>query len=280
MPKNVFPYPGNKARHSDWIISHLPEHECYVELFGGAAGVLFNKPKSRMEVYNDLNGDIPHFFQVLRDKGNELQEWLKNVPYSRGVYEEWATQYYNGFRPDDDIRRAGIFFALRYLSFAGKIDTKGGFASAAGNIDTIQSRQFAHKVNRITEFRDRLRAVEIECGDAFEVIDRHDSEDALFYADPPYEGVEGRYNSEGFSHKKLARKAKQVQGKIAISYDSVPPFYGDAFTVVSKSSNFSGGNADGQKECTEYLIMNYDSEGEPIMSDHGQQTLTDISQSG
>jgi len=94
----------------------------------------------------------------------------------------------------------------------------------------------------------------------------------VFYADPPYEGTEGRYNAEGFDHRKLADKAKEIDGKIAISYDSIPPFYNEDFTVVSKDSSFAISQGT-DKKATEYLIMNYDSNGEPIMSEVGQQTL-------
>jgi len=273
MVNNCFPYPGNKARHSKWILEHIPEHECYVELFGGAAGILFNKPRSKIEVYNDLNGDIPHFFRVLRDKGDELQEWLRNVPYSREVYEDWATAYYEGHRPDSDIERAGRFFTLRYMQFGGKIENKAGFASCSGSRDN--AGRVPHKVDKLDVFRKRLFGVEIENRCAFDVIDTHDTQGAVFYADPPYEGTEGKYNSVGFDHAKLAQKAKQIDGKIIISYDSIPTHYDESFNVVSKDSSFAIGQSDGGTDATEYLIMNYDSKGEPIMSDVGQQTLVD-----
>jgi len=268
VTKNVFPYPGNKARHSDWILQHIPDHECYVELFGGAAGVLFNKPRSKIEVYNDLNGDIPHFFEVLRDKGNELQEWLRNVPYSREIYDEWADEYYEGFRPDDDIERAGRFFFLRYSQFGGKIESKQGFATSKR---PNRSSAFRSAIESLYTFRDRLSGVVIESQPAEKLIDRHDSKDTLFYADPPYEGTEGRYNSSGFNHRKLAEKAKEIDGNIAISYDSIPPHYGDKFSVVSKSSRFAIGA--GGRESTEYLIMNYDPETTPMFSEAEQETL-------
>jgi len=270
MVNNCFPYPGNKARHSKWILEHMPEHKCYVELFGGAAGVLFNKPRSKIEVYNDLNGDIPHFFRVLRDKGDELQEWLRNVPYSREVYEDWATAYYDGHRPDDDIARAGRFFTLRYMQFGGKIENKSGFAATGGSAKV----PFKNKVELLTIFRDRLRDVVIDDRDWVKVVDTYDNHDVVFYADPPYEDTEGRYNSVGFDHAKLAHKAKEIDGKIIVSYDSLPTHYDESFNVSTTDSDFkisSGGN----KEATEYLIMNYDSKGEPIMSDVGQQTLVD-----
>ena len=271
MPNNCFPYPGNKARHSKWILEHIPEHECYVELFGGAAGVLFNKPRSKIEVYNDLNGDIPHFFRVLRDRGDELQEWLRNVPYSREVHEVWGAAYFDGERSDDDVERAGRFFTLRYTQYSGDIESKSGFASCCGSRDN--AGRFPNKVKRLPDFAERLHGVEIENRNAFEVIDTHDSKSTAFYADPPYEGTESYYNSQGFDHGKLAQKAKEIEGKIIISYDSIPTHYDESFNVVSKDSMFSGNNANGQNDCTEYLIMNYDSKGEPIMSDVGQQTL-------
>jgi len=272
MVNNCFPYPGNKARHSKWILEHIPEHECYVELFGGAAGVLFNKPRSKIEVYNDLNGDIPHFFRVLRDRGDELQEWLRNVPYSRDVYEDWATKYYDGYRPDDDIKRAGRFFLLRKAQYGGLIESKSGFAIEAPH--RSKATQFSDKVDVLCEFRNRLRDVTIESKDAFELIKRFDGPKTLFYADPPYEGTEGRYNSNRFDHAKLAQRAKEIEGKIIISYDSIPTHYNERFNLTSKESNHAMSNAS-TKDVTEYLIMNYDSKGEPIMSDVGQQTLVD-----
>ncbi len=35
----------------------MGEHEIYIEVFGGALNVLFAKPKIKLEVVNDINGD-------------------------------------------------------------------------------------------------------------------------------------------------------------------------------------------------------------------------------
>ncbi len=272
MPNNVFPYPGNKARHSDWILEHIPDHELYVELFGGAGGILFNKPESRIEVYNDTNDDLVHFFEVLRERGDELREWLENVPYSRSVYNEWADEYYNGQRPDDDVERAGRFYYLRYASFGGKIENKSGFATGKypGGPTT---GQYHGSLDGLDHFSERIKGVIIESLDWSDVVERYDREGAVFYADPPYEGTEGRYNSQGFNHSELARVAKGIEGKILISYDSLPHYYGDGFSVVTKDASFAIDSSSEHKEATEYLIMNFDSSGEPLMSDVGQQGL-------
>lgn len=39
----VLKYPGAKNRLAEWIISFIPEHRVYLELFFGSGAVFFNK---------------------------------------------------------------------------------------------------------------------------------------------------------------------------------------------------------------------------------------------
>lgn len=45
--KPVVPWMGGKRRLATAIINVFPEHQCYVEVFGGGAAVLFEKQPSR-----------------------------------------------------------------------------------------------------------------------------------------------------------------------------------------------------------------------------------------
>lgn len=51
------------------------------------------KPPSRIETVNDLDGDVVNFFRVIQNPETcrELQEWLTYTPYSRQVIEQAGT---------------------------------------------------------------------------------------------------------------------------------------------------------------------------------------------
>lgn len=59
---------GGKRILAKTIISMMPEHHCYVEVFGGAGWVLFRKTPSEVEVWNDLNSDLVNLFRIVRNK--------------------------------------------------------------------------------------------------------------------------------------------------------------------------------------------------------------------
>lgn len=80
-------YYGGKWKLAPWIISHFPAHKNYVEPCGGAASVLLQKPRSPLETYNDLDGNVVNFFRVLRDRPDELIRKIRLTPWARAEYE-------------------------------------------------------------------------------------------------------------------------------------------------------------------------------------------------
>ena len=54
--KSFLSWVGGKSRLAPVIVKQFPEHRTYVEVFGGAAWVLFRKELSHVEVYNDIDG--------------------------------------------------------------------------------------------------------------------------------------------------------------------------------------------------------------------------------
>ena len=83
--------------------------------------------------------------------------------------------------------------------------------------------RWLNRIEALWAVAERLRRVQIENDDAFNVIKRYDSEDTLFYCDPPYPHESRRdTNAYGYEmsvsdHKKLAKLLHSVKGKVALS---------------------------------------------------------------
>ena len=78
-------------------------------------------------------------------------------------------------------------------------------------------------IESLPEIAERLLRVQIENRPSLEVIKLYDSEDTLFYCDPPYpHESRGDSNAYGFEmtnreHEKLAELIKSLKGKAAVS---------------------------------------------------------------
>ena len=85
VSRSALRYLGGKWAIAPWIIEHMPAHRVYVEPFGGAASVLLRKPRSKVEVYNDLDDEIVGIFRILQNpvQWRELIRRLRRTPYSR-----------------------------------------------------------------------------------------------------------------------------------------------------------------------------------------------------
>lgn len=178
-----FRWYGGKQSIARKIIEILPKHKVYVEVFGGSGAVLFAKSPdvSELEVYNDIDKNVYTFFKVLRDKNKakELVRMLELTPYSRDMYNEAVDMME---KTDDDLMRAYYFFVNIEMGFAGKLN--GGFGYSIK--DKIDVKRFRNKVDKLELFSDRLKYVLIENIDFAKLIQKYDTEDTLFYLDPPY----------------------------------------------------------------------------------------------
>lgn len=272
---SAFPYPGGKTTYCDEIISRLPEHRRYVEPFGGSAAVLLNKPKSYIEVYNDLDEDVVHFFEILRERREELQEWLYRTPFSRALYEEAVGEFYDGHRPADDIERAGKWFYLRYSQYNGSLDRRNGFKTGGKR---NEARSFRGSIHALEAIADRFAEVTLEAEPYEEVLDRYDAPNTVFYCDPPYYNTRSdraHYRvGQDFDHGRFVDALQDRDGKWIVSYADLPPGLEDlAETVATYTAMYSMSYDEQRQERTEHLAMNFDPREETRFSPVGQQTL-------
>lgn len=277
MTISAFPYPGGKTLLTDWIIDHLPDHTVYVEPFGGSAAVLLNKPRSHIEVYNDVDGDIVQFFDVARNQPEELAEWVTRTPFSEELYNEWAREYYSGERPDESVERAGRWLFLRFSQFGGKVDHAAGFKRDQPRKKRGASNLWKSVDDRIADVAERFQGVSLQNGDFRDVIEKYDGPETVFYFDPPYLSKEQTYRIDDFNHADLAAALADIDGYALVSYCDRPGGYGD-WTEVTRSHNHESGSD--PKEVTERLLMNFDPDETPTFVDADQKTLRTVADGG
>lgn len=255
-------YHGGKFRLAPWIIQQMPGHVCYVEPFGGAAGVLLQKPRSYSEVYNDLDGEVVNLFRVLRDPelNQQLQDACALTPYSR---DEFCDAREVVADPVERARRMVVRACMGFGSAAG-IGGQSGFRSDSKRKYATAAHLWERYPANLGAVCQRLQGVIIENKDALEVMRAHDAETTLHYIDPPYvqeTRVQGNryYNHEMTveGHEQLLAVAGTLNGMVIISgYDS--ELYNDmlvSWLKVTKPSRISAGR--GTKVRTECLWLNH-----------------------
>lgn len=222
-----FTYYGGKQRMAAELARLLPESSCYVEVFGGAATVLFSRPVQRkvVEVYNDSDDLLVTFFRVLRDRPDELVRALQLTPFARTELE-LARVGLN--EPGiDDVERARRFFVRVSAGWGGSPTTSGWGGQRIGGNAQTRPITISKQVDRLYGFAERLRFVQVECLDWRKCIDRYDEPTAAFYLDPPYvpatrNDAGGGYRHEMTidDHRRLVERVLELQGSFVLSgYD-------------------------------------------------------------
>ena len=222
-----FGWYGGKFSHLNWLLPLLPKCHHYCEPFAGSGAVLLNRTPSMVETYNDLDGEVVNFFNVLRNNKEKLTEAIGLTPFSREEFNK-ACQ----LDPDlTSFERARRFYirARQVRTGLAQKASLGRWANCKNTSRRGMSGVISRWLGGITslpEIAERLLRVQIENRPAIEVIKLYDSPQTLFYCDPPYIH-ETRGDSKAYSnemndreHEELAKVLNSVKGLVAISnYD-------------------------------------------------------------
>jgi len=209
-------YIGGKRTLAKRIIEIFPKHTTYVEAFAGGAQVFFHKEPSKVEVLNDLDGEIVNFFRVCQQHYEELIRYCRFIVVSR--------RWFDLLKVIDPAMLTDVQRAARWLYLL-----KGSFASLVNRPNyhwhVVQPPSF--NLERLPQLIEnahkRLERVQIECLPYEEIFKRYDRPETLFYLDPPYYGRKlYRYNFENEDFGKLAERLAGVKGKFILSLNDVP----------------------------------------------------------
>ncbi len=243
---------GGKSKLRKEIISRLPEHTCYVETFFGAGWVYFGKEPSKVEVINDVEGELVNLFRMMKHHASELQRMLQYEFSSRDEFE-----YYKHADPKGltEIQRAIRFIYINSQSFAAK-GGNYGYGTSTKPRGIVFGERDLHQIQR------RLRNTYVENLDFEELIWKYDRKGTVFFCDPPYYETAG-YESE-FSLKdqiRLVDCLKRIKGKFLVTindHSKVREWYSwanieEVHTVYSISRD-----KDACGKVQELIITNYE----------------------
>lgn len=217
--KPVAPYLGGKRVLSKRLCAQIEQvpHDLYAEPFVGMGGVFLRRQRRpRLEVINDLSGDVATLFRILQRHFEPFIDTLKWRLSSRAEFDRLMRQDPTTLT---DLERSARFLYLQRLAFGGKL------MGRVYGVDTSRSRfNLATLGPMLDELHERLQGVVIEALPYGDFIRRYDRSGALFYLDPPYWGCERDYGP-GFERADFERLASQLQslcGRFILSVGDRP----------------------------------------------------------
>lgn len=219
-PLTFLVYIGGKRYMLKHILDLLDYSKtCYIELFGGSAKVLLNKPPHKVEIYNDCWYDIYNLFKIVsqQETYDKLLEIINNYVYCEQLFYDWWHA-----EPRDDIERAAKTYITINSSFNGNMT---GFGYSFLRNEAVK---FWSKVDMLREVRERLKNVTILNRDYKKVLEMIKNEsDIMLYADPPYFGCEDYYKATFTKedHYILAEYLNKAQYSVLLSYYEFPGIY-------------------------------------------------------
>lgn len=213
--KPAIVWPGGKSRLLDEILPVIPKHEAYVEVFAGGLAVLLAKPRSKLEVLNDINGELVNFYRCVRFHADVLLTELEFVLNSRQEFHDFRAQ--PGLT---DIQRAARWFFRNKTCFGGaNMETFGSTASGGGALNSRSARLEAIRLLNL-----RLDKVSIEQLDWQKCLDLYDRPTTFFFLDPPYTNCDaGMYGTwKDADVLRFRERLAKLRGGWAVTLNDCP----------------------------------------------------------
>ena len=178
--------PGNKRRIAQSILPLFPEHDLFIDLFFGAGGMFFSKPKARHNIVNDYDSEVYNLFRVIMDRKEELIDVWRMVPVHEDLLKYWRKNH-----ETDPVRKAARFLFMSNLSFMGQMST----------LIMERCNRYHAVEQRVDAVQEAIRGVKFMNCDFRKVLSKISfgptgKDKSFIYADPPYcETKGGNYDS-------------------------------------------------------------------------------------
>ena len=260
----VMPYYGGKFKMSKELVTMIPPHRRYFEVFCGGASMFFRKSKAEWNILNDVDNDIVNLYICVLKRFDKLREYIYWYPRSRKLFIEFNHAIEDSNINIPDPERAAQYFYIIRNSFNNI--SRGSFSK-----DTYWHTKM---VDELKVSKEKLNGTTIENLDFRKLIPRYDPREGdFFYMDPPYVIADTkkyyRNNFDNDMHNDLKEMSDLINnngGTFMISYDDVPivrDLYQDKYYMNTIDTKYVGTTPEKRGDIkTELVITNYKVKGQ------------------
>jgi len=242
---------GGKASIAKWIVSHFPAHRTYLEPLCGSAAVLLAKPRSFVEIINDLDAVIMGMWKAIKSQPEQLAALLWATPYTAANWRE---------QPVGDIDQAVLLMAQGAQFYCGNGNSSTWSLDKCPAPHKPKPEVWADWFRRILPAANRLRGVQLLHEDALVAIQRvYRDPEAMIYCDPPYQGHEDEYRYR-IDYPAMIELLNDAKAKVVVSeYPDAVDFYRgwNRIDRVTASRAAAGRHKSRGKTKTEVLFTNF-----------------------
>lgn len=231
VPKrSPFRYPGGKTwfvpRLRDWLNSKPTKPDVIIEPFAGGGIVTLTAIFENLAHFAkmaEIDGNVASVWKVILEGD---ADWLADKIENFSLSVESASVVLKA-EARNDRSRAFQTIVKNRICHGGILAPGSGFLkygeSGKGILSRWYPRTLARRIREIAEVSDKI---EFRQQDAFELILEHkDSENAVFFIDPPYTAGGKKAGSRLYTHfdvdhEELFSICSQVRGDVVMTYDN------------------------------------------------------------
>ena len=264
---NAIGWVGGKHKVANKLISMVPEHDGYAEVFFGGGALFFKKPKVGFNAVNDLNSNLTTMYEVMRDKPEKFWHYAHYFLYARDIFEHCVEKYKTEeWKELGDVQRAVMFYFMIRVAYNNNVN--------AGYLSKDQEYGIYDDYWKVIKIGEKLQNVLIENVDYRNFIEHilkladRDKIKMFFYMDPPYVIAEKsdyyEYIFSNSEHSDLARACDKINKAghyFMLSYEDIQllrDIYRQyTITPLTFKYSLTTGSSDTAKEGKEILVTNF-----------------------
>lgn len=255
----IIPYMGGKFELGKKLISMIPPHKRYIEVFLGGGSMFFRKKKAKFNILNDKHNDLVNLYLTVINEYDAFMKECESFLKSRLLFDEFREElkYTLDFGDMPNASRAAKYFYV----------IKNAFNNSIHNPIAKEADWNKAMLTCLKTTRRKLDNAMIENLDFRELFGRYPTrEDDFWYFDPPYviAGERGDYYFHNLTNKdhvdlfNMANTINEEGGKFMISYDDhslIHELY-KKFNILKIPIKY-GGQLHNRNYKNELVITNY-----------------------